>query len=126
MSSDDYLCIHLTDTRYSRCGLCMDSRPRGFTHTEARRPVPGPEREAAEWAGARDVLPAAPYAGGQRDNDWAELSALAEIEQPDMSRWAPARWDGTCAGCGFRWEPGDLIRYCEDEQGWICSECGST
>jgi hypothetical protein len=36
-----------------------------------------------------------------------------------------AQYGGRCRGCGDRWEPGDLIAYGEDEDGWLCSSCAA-
>lgn len=128
MASDDYECIHLVDTRFSRCGLCMDQAPRGTSFTEGvKQAVAGPERQAATWRPTwQGALDSVPRAGAAGDNDWADLASAAQAEQEAaFGRWIPSKYDGTCQGCGYRWEAGEMIRFSNDEQAWVCSECGS-
>jgi hypothetical protein len=122
MASDDYLCIHLVDTRYSRCGLCLDRKPHGLSaDPRIKQAVAGPERQAAEWqptwAGALSSIP-------RTDHDWGELASRLG-DGATLGPWVDARFYGTCTGCGFRWEPGDMIRKDEEQDAWICSACGS-
>ena len=56
--------------------------------------------------------------------DFAALFAQAQ-RGDGLGRWITAQYDGICRGCGFRWEPGDMIRFAESEDGFVCSECGS-
>jgi hypothetical protein len=55
----------------------------------------------------------------------AVLAAGAEERRNGLGPWIEARYYGTCRGCGQRWEPGDLIAHDDDEDGWICTVCGS-
>jgi hypothetical protein len=56
-------------------------------------------------------------------HDWDELWESTEREA-GLSRWITAEYDGRCP-CGQRWEPGDQIRYSEDEGSFVCETCGS-
>lgn len=130
----DVYCKHEVNVSVSRCVDCLDTRPRGYVHTEERQPVAGPERQAAEWkptwAGARQSIADAqlPWStpGEPGINDWQGMAELASIEEArDFGPWVQSQYRSPCKACGYRWEPGEMIRYSEDEQGWICSECGS-
>jgi hypothetical protein len=57
--------------------------------------------------------------------DWelaAELAAEAAVS--GLGVWITSRYSGTCRGCGWRWEPGDKIRWSDDEQSYLCAVCG--
>lgn len=49
--------------------------------------------------------------------DFAEL--LDQAGRADYGPAVQARYSGTCASCGGRWEPGDSIAYSIDEAGWV-------
>lgn len=57
-----------------------------------------------------------------------DFGALWQAAHPDdgLGPWVTSRWDGTCRGCGERWEAGELIRYYAGEDGWLCGECGAS
>ena len=55
------------------------------------------------------------------------FAALAELAEQGLERevgpFIEARYEGTCRGCGGRWEPGDFIAFAAGEDGWICADC---
>jgi hypothetical protein len=58
--------------------------------------------------------------------DWEQLSERAAGNAASgLGPLVPARYPGRCAACGDRWEPGDLIRHDDDEDGWVCEACGA-
>jgi hypothetical protein len=57
--------------------------------------------------------------------DWDRLADLAFRAATDqLGVWIESRYNGTCRGCGDRWEPGELIRYDDAAGGWVCALCG--
>lgn len=83
--------------------MCMHRTPR-IVYVDPRRIV---------------VVPSAPG-----DYDWAALWAVAHPDD-GLGPWIEAIWEGVCRGCGERWEPGDLIRRSEFEDGYLCAFCGA-
>lgn len=72
-------------------------------------------------------LPVAMCPHGRPVPSWqalAEAFAEAQERTDGLGPWISSRYDGRCAGCGGRWSSGDLIRYGEEEGGWLGECCG--
>jgi hypothetical protein len=83
-------------------------------------------KHGLRWCGDCAPPPAVPVArqgGGVLPGlDFAGLYAkVAEDEQ--YGPWITASYPGACRGCGERWDDGDLIRFSEDESGWVSTCC---
>jgi hypothetical protein len=55
--------------------------------------------------------------------DWGALWLIAH-PQDGMRGWIVSRYGGRCRGCGNRFEPGELIRYYDGEDGYLAECCG--
>jgi hypothetical protein len=102
------LCIHDMVPRD-----CADCRPR---HAITAGPKGG-------WYGT-DRYQLGPESNWPALAEQAAVAAEAEA-QADMGPEIEARYSGTCRGCGQRWDPGEYIRFSEDEGAWLCAVCGS-
>lgn len=52
---------------------------------------------------------------------WAEQHGAVQ-DAPELS-WIEASYHGRCAGCRSLWEPGELIAFDDDLDGWIGTCC---
>ena len=108
--SDEELCRHYLVLRD-----CADCRPRHPVTTRGT---------GAGWAGTDRYLPGPEPVS----HDWNAVTRMADTDGRDahaLGPWIYAKYNGHCRGCGDPWEPGDRIRFSEDENGWLCSDCGS-
>jgi hypothetical protein len=125
----------------SQCAHCRPARPRGLWQ---QLPPPDLDDVYRKWAAdiaamdqAGRIMAAQRYAQARLElpwgswyraafppeHDWPELHARAAIH--GFGPWIISEFYGTCKCCGQRWEPGEMIRYSEDENGWACTGCGS-
>lgn len=77
-------------------------------------------------SGCYHCRPGVVLAAGGEDRliAWEELWELAETGmRRAVGPLIEAQYGGRCRGCPERWEPGDFIAYCEDEDGWVCADC---
>lgn len=58
--------------------------------------------------------------------DWQALWEMAQRGGDGLGSWRVSKWDGSCRGCGGRYEAGELIRWYDGEQGWLAECCGVT
>jgi hypothetical protein len=67
------------------------------------------------------------YPGQQRADPAYDWAALWLVAHPDdgLGPWIVSVWGGRCRGCGELFDPGDLIRRYEDENGYLAECCGS-
>jgi hypothetical protein len=106
---------------YRRHGLDMAPVPEGVyerwaADTRAWNAAGRPLAAAARWAGLyRDAFPT--------EHGWQEMLERAAVH--GSGPWVIAERYGDCRGCAARLEPGEMTRFCEDEDGWVCSSCGS-
>lgn len=59
------------------------------------------------------------------DYDWAELWRIAHPDD-GLRDWIVSQYGGRCRGCGGLFEPGELIRYYADEDGYLAECCGGS
>ena len=57
--------------------------------------------------------------------DWAQLWKTAHPDD-GLRNWIISEYGGRCRGCGALFEVGDLIRYYEDEDGYLAECCGDS
>lgn len=57
---------------------------------------------------------------------WDTMAATAATAaDTGLGSWRPAKYDGHCRACGQAIAEGDMIRWCDDEEGWVCETCGT-
>jgi hypothetical protein len=57
---------------------------------------------------------------------WEGMADVAEeAEASDFGPWVEALWGADCRGCGGKVRPGDMIRFSNAEDAFVCRECGS-
>jgi hypothetical protein len=61
--------------------------------------------------------------GTPHSYDWEALWRMAQ-HASGLGSWRVSQYDGNCRGCGQRFEAGELIRWYEDEMGWLAECCG--
>jgi hypothetical protein len=49
---------------------------------------------------------------------WSAWKAEVETAGPS---WFESRYHGFCRACGLPWQPGEMICWWEDEQGYVCT-----
>jgi hypothetical protein len=109
------LCKHDMTTGCGECHI-----PHTFRATGEWERLAGPQ--VCSLHGATDE----PCTCTQFVNTWGQLAAhAAKAAEEELGPWIESRFNGTCRGCGHRWEPGELIRKDPAEDAWICSECGT-